>query len=241
MRGSGVDGNFMNIHVHLPLASPVHQHVQLVLFDSSPLSPSQPWNSAVKMKYLVLQWRVWGSGGEGAQRAAYHARTSTSGWKKAVGVFVRRAAQTDRVKERLFESAVQEQQKTLPLDRVVKNECRGGIWHVAWREGGANMPKSAHDELPLLPATDRGWKGEDKEGGKQVERGMSLRNRASFRWKRVSQHRGEVRGTKADHEQGHNGTVWRKRKWYRISSFSLQPEACPVTDGAAGEVDTAEV
>lgn len=31
------------------------------------------------------------------------------------------------------------------------------------------MPKSAHEEPPLLPESDRGRRGEDKEGGKQVE------------------------------------------------------------------------
>lgn len=54
------------------------------------------------------------------------------------------SVQTDRAKERLFESSVQEQQKTLPLDHVVKNGCRGsgGIWSVAWNERGANIPAS---------------------------------------------------------------------------------------------------
>lgn len=85
---------------------------------------------------------------KGGRRAGHDARTSTSGWKKAVGVFVRRAAQTDRVKGRLFESAVQEQQKTLPLDRVVKNECKGSIWHVAWREGGAKYAQVSPQRSP---------------------------------------------------------------------------------------------
>lgn len=85
---------------------------------------------------------------KGGRRAGHDARTSTSGWKKAVGVFVRRAAQTDRVKGRLFESAVQEQQKTLPLDRVVKNECKGSIWHVAWREGGAKYAQASPQRSP---------------------------------------------------------------------------------------------
>lgn len=120
-------------------------------------------------------------GGGGGHRAAGDARTSTCAWKKAVGVFVRRAAQTDRVKERLFGSAVQEQQNTLPLDRVVKNECRGGIWPVAWREGGANMPKSAHDEPPRLPESDRRWRGDDKDRGKQVARGKNQLKRASVK------------------------------------------------------------
>lgn len=36
------------------------------------------------------------------------------------------------------------------------------------------MPKSAHDEPPLQPETDHGRGGEDREGGKQVERGESI-------------------------------------------------------------------
>lgn len=172
------------------------------------------------------KWNIWccseasgrrGCGGE--QRAAYDARTSTSAWKKAVGVFVRRVAQTDRVKERLFESAVQEQQKTLPLDRVVKNECRGGIWPVAWREGGANMPKSAHDEPPPLPESNRRWRGDHKEGGKQVERGKNQMKRASVKVEPFITRKGS--GKKAYHEQGHNETVWRNRKWYRIYPLFL--------------------
>lgn len=79
--------------------------------------------------------------------------------------------QTGRTK-RLFESAIQEQQKTLPLDRVVKNGCRGrgGIWRLArmGRGGGGE----AHCAPPLLPAAGRGCTvGEDTDehAGKQVE------------------------------------------------------------------------
>lgn len=77
-----------------------------------------------------------------------------------VWVFVRRAAQTDGVKERLFESAVQEQQKTLPLESVVKNEHRGSIWHVVWREVGATMPSSTYS----VPPADHGYMvGEERD------------------------------------------------------------------------------
>lgn len=177
---------------------------------------------------------------EGAQRAAYHARTSTSAWKKAVGVFVRRAAQTDRVKERLFESAIQEQQKTLPLDRVVKNECRGGSWPVAWREGGANMPKSAHDEPPPRPESDRRWRGGDKEGGKQVGRGKNQMRSASGKVEPFITAPGKGRGhimnkvtTKAFGGTG-NDTGY-------LPSVSPQPEAWPSPTQPQGEVDTAAV
>lgn len=86
-------------------------------------------------------------------------------------VFVRRAAQTDRAKERLFENAVQEQQKTLPLDRVVKNGCRGrgGIWRVVWMEGGANIPASSCNVPPLLPAAGHGCIVGEEDGGKHIE------------------------------------------------------------------------
>lgn len=90
------------------------------------------------------------------------------------------------MKERLFESAVQEQQKTLPLDHVVKNECRGGIWHFAWREGVANKPLSGRNVPPLLPAANHGYKvGEerDKHGGKQVEVGGKNRLRDRIMYK----------------------------------------------------------
>lgn len=149
---------------------------------------------------------------EGGQRAAEDARTSTSAWKKAVGVFVRRAAQTDRVKERLFGSAVQEQQKTLPLDRVVKNECRGSIWPLAGGEGGANMPKSAHDRSPPLPESDRRWRGDVKGGGNQVEGGGNQMRRASAKVEPVITAAGKGRGMEAYHEQGHNQSAWRNRK-----------------------------
>lgn len=43
------------------------------------------------------------------------------------------------------------------------------------------MPKSAHDEPPLQPETDRGRRGEDKEGRKQVERGKSPMRGASVK------------------------------------------------------------
>lgn len=91
--------------------------------------------------------------------------------KKGSEFFVRRAARTDRAKERLFESAIQEQQKTLHLDRVVRNGCRGrgGIWRVAQREGGANRPASARNVPTLLPAAGCGYVvGEErvKDGGK---------------------------------------------------------------------------
>lgn len=99
MRAPEVDGNVMPIYIHLPLTFPVRQNVQFVVFDSISLPPSQTWNFCenevlgVAVKSLGVE-----EGEEGGQRAAYDARTSTSGWKKAVGVFVRRAAQTDRVK-----------------------------------------------------------------------------------------------------------------------------------------------
>ncbi len=57
---------------------------------------------------------------------------------------------------------------------MVKNGCRvrGGIWHVAQREGGANAPTSARNVPPLLPAAGRICVVEedrDEHGGKQVE------------------------------------------------------------------------
>lgn len=208
-RGAAVDGNLMNFYIRTPLAFLVHQNVAFVCFDSTSVTLSTRKRLRENEIFGVAAKSPGGRGivggivGWGQQRAAYNARTSTSAWKKAVGDFVRRAAQTDRVKERLFESAGQEQQKTLPLDCVVKNECRGGIWPVAWREGGANMAQSAPDQPPPLPESDRRWRGDDKEGGKQVEsRPGELFMRAP----------GKGRGVKAYHEQGHHETVWRNRK-----------------------------
>ena len=80
--------------------------------------------------------------------------------------------QTGRTK-RLFESAIQEQQKTLPLDRVVKNGCRGrgGIWRLARMGGreGASMPTPARCAPPLLPAAGHGCTGR-AERGRQADR-----------------------------------------------------------------------
>ena len=84
--------------------------------------------------------------------------------------------QTGRTK-RLFESAIQEQQKTLPLDRVVKNGCRGrgGIWRLARMGGGGRMqacpPRLAVRLLCCqLQAVGARWGEEtDEHAGKQVE------------------------------------------------------------------------
>ena len=71
---------------------------------------------------------------------------------------------TDRAKESLFENAVQEQQKTLPLNRVVRNGCRrrGGIWRVARRERGSDVPAAGSGYV--------GGEERVEDGGKQVER-----------------------------------------------------------------------
>lgn len=108
---------------------------------------------------------------------------------------------TDRQGEgKGFGSTVQEQQKTFPLDRVVKNGCRGrgGIWHVTWRKGGANIPTLAHHVPLLLPAAGRGHKVEEKrekDGGKQVElrgRGRQADTKSISEKDRQTERRNEV-------------------------------------------------
>lgn len=93
-----------------------------------------------------------------------------------------------------------------------KTECRGSIWRLAWREGGANRSKSAHDEPPLLPEPDRGWRGADKEGGKQVESKRQIKSASDGSVYHSGRRGEEVRGMRADHEQGQDDTVWRNRK-----------------------------
>lgn len=74
------------------------------------------------------------------------------------------------------------------------------------------MPKSAHDGAPPLPESDRRWRGDDKEGGKKVERGKKEMKRASVKVELFIAAPGKGRGMKAYHERGHNGTVCRNRK-----------------------------
>jgi len=96
--------------------------------------------------------------------------------------------QTDGVKERLFETAVQEQQKTLPIDHVVKNGYgrRGHIWHDALYEGEKNIPTSAHSLPHLLPAAGCGCiieEERDKDRGKQI--GLRRKDRQTERQNHV--------------------------------------------------------
>lgn len=144
------------------------------------------------------------------------------------GLSFRQTCSIDRQGEgKAFESAVQQQQKTFPLDRVVKNGCRGrgGIWHVTWRKGGAYIPTLARHVPLLLAAAGCGHIAEktQTDGGKQVElRGDADRQiqRASVRktgrqrdrMKSKSGSERILRSMEAYHEQGQKDTAWQNRK-----------------------------
>lgn len=186
--------------------------------SSSPLlSPPQPRNPALEMKYLVFQWGGEGVGHEGEQRAAYDARTSTSGWKKAVWVFVRHAAQTERVKERLFESAVQEQQKTLPLDRVVKMSVEAASGISPWVKGEQIWPtQPAICRLCCQQLTaviqEKIKKGETRQS--REEKTDRLIKRASV-WDRI------MYESTSEGKWHHAGISWTRSQWHRLQEKEM--------------------
>lgn len=120
--------------------------------------------STLKMKYLVLQWRVWGS----EREAAHDARTSTSGWKKAVGVFVRRAAQTDRVKA-FWKCSPRATENTpsWPCGQKMSVEAAFGV--SPGEKGEQICPSQPTRSRLCCQKVTAGGEEKIKKGGKQVE------------------------------------------------------------------------
>lgn len=155
IRGTAVDGNVMNAYIYLPLTFPAALCTQFKLFVKSLLRfvymNIQHLFFSLISCFLVTSWKKWifGVFVRLAGWAAVSLWVCVWTWccrkpelalleKGSLSFHQTCCAEREEAKGKLFKSAVQEQQKTLPVDCVVENGYggRGYIWQKALTKGG---------------------------------------------------------------------------------------------------------